>query len=183
MTTTTLPKFCEVIHGVLPPVVCEGLVDHFEQSDQQERLDENGYPTFTQLIINQHLPDLVQPLVRYVVGAVDKYRQCNKVQTNYLPDVKALEELRIKRYNSDSEDRFDAHVDVTNCETMKRYLALLFYLNDDFTGGETSFIGYDSVKPKQGSVLVFPPTWQYPHAGLPVQTGTKYIMSTYLHFI
>jgi hypothetical protein len=180
---TKLPKFCEVIHGVLPRAVCEGLIDQFEESKNQERLDNNGTPTFTQLVINQHMPDLVQPLVRYVIGAVDAYRQCNKLQTKYLPNVKALEELRIKRYNGDTEDRFDAHVDVTDAETMKRYLALLFYLNDDFTGGETSFIGYDAVKPKRGSVLVFPPTWQYPHAGLPVQAGTKYIMSTYLHFV
>ena len=32
-------------------------------------------------------------------------------------------------------------------------------------------------------VLVFPPTWQYPHIGMPVKSGSpKYIMSTYLHY-
>ena len=54
----------------------------------------------------------------------------------------------------------------------------------DFKGGETTF-PYNklTIKPETGKVLVFPPTWQYPHMGLPVKSGKpKYILSTYLHY-
>jgi hypothetical protein len=44
------------------------------------------------------------------------------------------------------------------------------------------FLPDKQVQPVKGSVIVFPPTWQYPHAGLPLISGTKYIMSTYLNF-
>ena len=59
----------------------------------------------------------------------------------------------------------------------------VIYLNDDFTGGETEFPHHNKkIVPKMGSVMVFPPTWQYPHAGLRVHKGVKYIMSTYCHY-
>jgi hypothetical protein len=44
----------------------------------------------------------------------------------------------------------------------KRYLAFLFYLNDDFEGGETDLSSDKSSNHRRGKVLVFPPTWQYP---------------------
>ena len=39
------------------------------------------------------------------------------------------------------------------------------------------------IHPKTGSVLVFPSLWTFPHAGLPVKSGTKYILTTYFHYI
>ena len=56
---------------------------------------------------------------------------------------------------------------------------MLFYLNDDFEGGETIFYPEMSIRPKKGSVIVFPPYWMFPHEGTPVIAGKKYIMSTY----
>ena len=78
----------------------------------------------------------------------------------------------------------DENTDVQDHMTAKRYLAFLFYLNDDFVGGETDFPYNElTVTPETGKVLVFPPTWQYPHRGLHVKGGSpKYIMSTYLHY-
>ena len=31
-------------------------------------------------------------------------------------------------------------------------------------------------------MVVFNPTWEYPHKGLPPTVDTKYILSTYLHY-
>ena len=92
-----------------------------------------------------------------------------------------LEEFRLKRYNGGSDDRYDEHIDVQSPDSSRRFLSFLFYLNDDFTGGETEFTEGGLVTPRRGSVLVFPPYWMYPHAGRRVITGTKYIMSTYMH--
>lgn len=108
------------------------------------------------------------------------YQQLFPVAT-FMPPIRSLEQFRVKRYNSGSDDRYDTHVDVAHIESAQRYLALLFYLNDDFTGGQTQFAEGPAVIPKRGTVLVFPPYWMFPHAGLRVLTGTKYIMSTYLH--
>ena len=102
-------------------------------------------------------------------------------ETSYFPEL-ALEEFRVKRYTGGTGQQFADHVDVGSLSSCKRYLSFLFYLNDDFVGGETRFYPDTTIKPTKGSVLVFPPMWMYPHAGLPVKTGTKYIMSSYLNY-
>ena len=62
-----------------------------------------------------------------------------------------------------------------------RAVAFLFYLNDN--DGNTLFPLQDlNIKPVSGRVVVFPPTWEYPHKGLPPKSNSKYIMSTYVHY-
>ena len=101
-----------------------------------------------------------------------------------MPTKVLFEQLRIKKYEPGTEDQFDLHCDIQDHQSAKRYLAFLCYLNEDFTGGTTEFPYHElTIQPKTGRVLVFPPTWQYPHRGLPVIEGEpKYIMSTYLHY-
>jgi len=48
-------------------------------------------------------------------------------------------------------------------------------------GGETRFVDV-MIKPKKGNLLVFPPLWMFPHAGLIPISSPKYIISTYLHY-
>ena len=49
-------------------------------------------------------------------------------------------------------------------------------------GGETIFdIGEEvAIKPEAGSVVCFPPTWQYPHKGATPISGPKYVISSYV---
>ncbi len=173
-----LADYCHLYQAALSKPDCERLIEHFENCDQLEtRLD----PHFTQMYLNQVHPELVKPLVRATLGALKLYMDDNP-HTEYLPTKLAFEEFRVKRYVGGTDEQFKKHIDVATTATMKRYLSFLFYLNDDFEGGETKFFDSFTIKPKTGQVLVFPPNWQYPHAGLPVDKGIKYIMSTYLHF-
>ncbi|MFZ9848652.1 MAG: 2OG-Fe(II) oxygenase [Chitinophagaceae bacterium] len=49
------------------------------------------------------------------------------------------------------------------------------YFNENFEGGELYFNHIDeTIKPKEGSIVVFPSTFIYMHASLPVTSGTKY---------
>ena len=90
----------------------------------------------------------------------------------------------MKKYVAEDDDRFDPHVDVGDHSSARRFLALFFYLNDVDEGGETWFTKMGiKVKPEAGRCLIFPPTWTYPHAGLPPLNTNKYIIGTYLHYI
>jgi hypothetical protein len=54
-------------------------------------------------------------------------------------------------------------------------VSVVAYLNDDYDGGELYFPRFDlTIKPKQGDVVVFPSTYIYEHASLPMKSGTKY---------
>ncbi|HIA11715.1 MAG TPA: hypothetical protein EYN69_06540, partial [Flavobacteriales bacterium] len=95
----------------------------------------------------------------------------------------SYEEFRIKRYIENTNDRLDVHTDATGLGLNKRWLSLFWYLNDVEGGGETKLTDINYyVKPKAGRLLIFPPMWMFPHAGLPVVSGTKYILHTYLHY-
>ena len=102
----------------------------------------------------------------------------------FFPERYGLEEFRIKRYN-EGVDYFAQHVDVGDLNSSRRFLAFLFYLNDDYEEGSTLFKtpNHRNIRPKEGHVLIFPPTWQYPHEGLAPKGKPKYIMSTYLHYV
>ena len=83
-------------------------------------------------------------------------------------------------------DKYDCHIDTVNYDNgYARKLTIMGYLNDEYKGGKFYFMTHSDerhyVDIGKGSVLVFPPYWMYPHAGLRVLKGTKYIMSTYLH--
>ena len=79
------------------------------------------------------------------------------------------------------------HDENSNLEHCRRVIVWMVYLNDDFKGGETEFFFPNNhqqiIKPIEGSVIVFPPNWQFPHRGRKVTSENKYIMSSYFHFI
>ena len=63
-----------------------------------------------------------------------------------------------------------------------RDVSIVGYLNEDCEGGETYFDRQDlKVKPKTGSVLIFPSFWTHPHQSLPVIEGVKYSFVTWLY--
>ena len=173
---------------MLEPTVCTTLIETFQTSKNKEKIDNFLTPQFTQVNLNE-LADkgyqkFTQLLCYKVLEIVKLYKRDIPEYTEWFPEKILFEELRIKKYEAKTDDQFDIHTDVQDHDSAKRYLAFLIYLNEDFKGGETDF-PYNklTIKPETGKVLVFPPTWQYPHIGMPVKSGKpKYVMSTYLHY-
>ena len=63
-----------------------------------------------------------------------------------------------------------------------RTLSCSFALNDNFEGGEFSFFNQQiKYKIPKGGALLFPSTFLYPHAVLPVTKGTRYAAITWFH--
>ena len=174
-----LPKhtshMVRVYNKVLPSGWCSKLIDLFETSEiNHEYVNNDHRPCFTSLNLNKHHKDVVDSLIPYVQNVYDQYK------TKYLPDFGFLEEFRVKRYLTNGQDRFDEHVDVMNWITARRVVSFLIYLNDN--DGDTVFPNHGlNIKPECGKLVVFPPTWEYPHMGLPPKNNSKYILSTYIH--
>jgi hypothetical protein len=187
-----LKGFIKVYDGVLDENFCRNAIKKFEEDPAaQENFHNEGRPHFTHLNISLEAEGsrkdpvwqkIHNGLVSGVKLAAEKYMH-DLGCSNFWPPNHALEQIRMKRYRVGGEDRFDRHIDVGDHDSARRFLVLFFYLNDVEEGGETVFTELDySVKPKTGSVLIFPPTWQYPHAGLPPISNNKYIVGTYLHY-
>jgi hypothetical protein len=170
-------------YNILPTNLCDYLINLYESDkDNRERVDNESKPTFTQLNLNRYHRKIVSNLFNYFSLALDSYKK-DVPSSKYLPEIKYIEEFRIKKYEVGGVDRFDEHVDVIDHKSAKRCLAMLFYLNDVDEGGKTIFPHHHKeFTPVKGSVIIFPPTWEYPHLGEPPVSNPKYIMSSYLHY-
>ena len=84
---------------------------------------------------------------------------------------------RFRYYRYRPGQRFDWHADASfrraNGEASR--LSFIMYLNDDFSGGETT-VTDTVIKPRRGMALFF--RHELMHEGGPVKSGTKYVMRT-----
>ena len=169
----------KVYDNIIPDKLCQILISAFQSCKDKEFVDDNNCPCFTQVNVNHASRGMVKLITPFVETAYEKYKK--DIKSKYIPPFKELEEFRIKRYNTSGDERFDEHVDVTDYDSSLRAVAFLFYLNDN--DGNTVFSRHGlNIRPVSGRVIIFPPTWDYPHSGLAPKSNPKYIMSTYIHY-
>ena len=169
----------KVYDSIIPDKLCQILISAFQSCKDKEFVDDNNCPCFTQVNLNHASRSMIKLITPFVETAYEKYKK--DIKSKYIPPFKELEEFRIKRYTTNGDERFDEHVDVTDYNSSLRGVAFLFYLNDN--DGNTLFPLHDlNIQPVSGRVIVFPPTWEYPHQGLAPKNNPKYIMSTYIHY-
>lgn len=64
-----------------------------------------------------------------------------------------------------------------------RLLTFIVYLNDVEEGGETEFLYYPArIKPKQGSLVLFPGHFTHTHRGNQPLSNTKYILTGWMEY-
>lgn len=65
--------------------------------------------------------------------------------------------------------------------TDRSRVSMLFYLNDDYSGGELEFANFDIlIKPKMGDILIFPSSFIYKHRVRKVENGTRYVIADFM---
>ena len=178
-----LSELIKVYPNALNKTTCKSLIKFFDDNvEKQEKCSNDGKPNFVQVNLTKH-KDLSEKLHDTVLKKVLQYKKkyYDFIDSRVFPNENSFEQFRIKRYNTGGEDRFDTHVDVADHSSARRYLSFMFYLNNVSEGGETVFNDIQ-ITPEQGTLVVFPPLWMYPHRGNPPISNSKYIMSTYLHY-
>lgn len=125
-----------------------------------------------------------QTLLQVVVAVVNKY-EVEYPGYTFLPNPLWDEGFRIKRYDPPDgvikAGHHHWHVDQSGLGC--RQLAVLIYLADvPGGGGETLFrTPYPrAIVPREGSVLVFPTSPSYLHAGAPPVGGPKFVISNFV---
>ena len=186
LVMVNLNYFIQIYENTLEENVCDFLISLFEQfPEKQERVENERKPNFTQFNltenckVSEEVSQIHNHLIRKTLECRDEYYET--IDKRVFPEEHAFEQFRIKKYHNNGNDEFDTHVDVTDYSSSRRFLSFMWYLNDVEQGGETRFIDM-MIQPKRGSLLVFPPLWMFPHAGLQPVSESKYIISTYLHY-
>jgi predicted 2-oxoglutarate/Fe(II)-dependent dioxygenase YbiX len=99
-------------------------------------------------------------------------------ETFHLTDLHHVEPYNLLKYQTGQE--YKAHFDGGLGDN--RVVSPILYLNDDYEGGELEFVHYGiTIKPKAGSLYLFPSNYPYAHIAHPVTSGTKYAIVTWLH--
>jgi Rps23 Pro-64 3,4-dihydroxylase Tpa1-like proline 4-hydroxylase len=108
-----------------------------------------------------------------MLSAVEGYR----IKFSIEEQLYAIERLSLLRYQYGQ--KYDAHYDGST--DTARCVSPVFYINDDYTGGEIEFIWHNvKIKPKAGTLVLFPSNYAYAHIAHPVRTGTKYAIVTFV---
>lgn len=134
----------------------------------------------------------------HVKNILDTFYKTTKLyfkENNFLDQELSFHKFNIAKYDAGIEARMNYHTDYQQERYKipgdKMHTTTLFYLNDDYKGGEIKFIELDenqeiiwdyTYKPKAGDVLVFssmPPLY---HGVNVIQTNEKYFIRTYWRF-
>jgi len=175
-----LKDFIITWDNVLDDQSCDMLVRAFnERSTITEKHDTELYK-FEQLnLMQSDMSGIGRQIATALVPYYEEYFE--RVGASEFIGIQGFEDLRIKKYVVGTGAQFKTHIDVADASSMKRYCIAILYLNDN--DGVTEFPTL-AVKttPKKGSLIMFPPTWQYPHAGRLPSDNDKYILMTSLTY-
>lgn len=174
--------------NALSPEVCTAAIERFEmQPDEQYEgrigqlaEKDRSIKKSTDLVVSgkPHWKDIDQALFRSIGQAILEFRETFPYFKGPFKDMG----YAIQRTNPG--EHYHWHIDGGSHEFSQRQLVAVWYLNNvPGPGGETEFLFQDvKVKPEQGKLLLFPPFWTHEHRGVTLQTGVKYIATTWVVF-
>lgn len=109
------------------------------------------------------------------------FENCDKLEKDYLAMYGIAttwhDQWGILKYGLGQQftNHIDDHVD------HHRRVSTVYYLNDDYTGGEIHFPRFNiTFKPKANQMIIFPSTYVYNHSVLPVIEGERYAVVSWM---
>lgn len=107
------------------------------------------------------------------------------IEPKYHAEIKNIEPIQFLSYPVGGH--YIEHNDSENFENgqwtriANRDISILFYLNDNYTGGELEFTTLGlKIKPKTGMMIAFPSYKEFAHKVHPVTSGMRYSLVTWL---
>ena len=142
----------------------EQVPDDSYRNCQDFKMGEAEIPSIQDKIVS-----IYERTVGQVRLCVDDYSSSYGVHMGYMEAVNFVKYEKGKHFSYHSDH---AHHYVCTISTIA-------YFNDDYIGGELRFDKLDlQLKPMSGDIVIFPSTFIYSHASLPVLSGTKYAAVT-----
>lgn len=165
------------VDDALPAALCADYISKMQhgQAEIAEIVGADGEPVIELATRNNTRVMWDDPAVAETL--LDRVRSHVPERLSGLTLAGANPRLRIYRYGPG--ERHGAHWDtiVELADGVRSMLTLVFYLNDDFTGGATDFVELGTrVTPRLGRALLF--QHRVMHRACEVVTGEKYVLRT-----
>lgn len=179
-------NYIKIYENSLDKKKCEELITLFEESNKKrEGITSNGLNKQVKNTMdlhsinwnNRYLDDIVYKELN--LKLVDYYQYINRTHL-FIPYTNIIDTgYQIQKYIK-NEGFYKYHNDFCANSNDFRILTFLWYLNDVDEGGETEFENI-LIKPKTGTLVIFPATWTYPHRGNMPISNDKYIMTGWIY--
>jgi len=175
-------SFIGVYPAIIPQVTCKNIIDEVEkfmQADTKKRYGDEQFNIKSlgrldvQIFAEIDLPDIAQTISKSVKEVVDEY-----YKQYFVIGPLSLISTEVKIQKTSPRGGYHVwHCEQSTIEHASRVLAWTVYLNDIPDGeGETEFLWQGAkVKPKAGTISIFPAAFTHTHRGNPVYSCDKYI--------
>ena len=175
--------------NALPDFLCDDMVARFENNpdDQYQGrvgsdIEENvNLKKTTDLVVTgkDHWQDVQNNLFRSLAMSIQEFSK----QFTYFSNFKRFQDSGYNLQRYQKGEYYHWHIDADNEALSSRQLVAIWYLNDVEQGGETDFYHQNiSIKPQKGKLVLFPPFWTHQHRAAKIETGVKYIATTWISF-
>ncbi len=167
---------------------CADVIARFERDEEgqykgrigQLANEDNSIKKSTDLVVSgkQHWKDIDKALFQSLGKAILEFRETYPFFKGSFKDMG----YGVQRTNPG--EHYHWHIDGGSHDFSHRQLVAIWYLNDvPGPGGETEFLFQDiQIKPELGKLILFPPFWTHEHRGVMLQSGVKYIATTWIVF-
>ena len=181
-----LEDYIHIFENVISDELCDQIIDSFDKDDLLVRAtvkDENiinDSRTCTTCSIS--VPNDGVPEDKRVYLDGELFNAINNVMRMYTeihPNVSVEMDTGYDFLKYAEGQYYTQHTDSFKGE--QRSVSCSFQLNDNFEGGEICLFDRGiKMRPKKGSVLIFPSNFMYPHEVLPVTKNSRYSIITWL---
>ncbi len=185
-----LEDYIVVVEDVLPHSLCDDILKEYADSNEwnQGKLNVDNKVVINKDRRNCNTIFISDSKTIYknfsVRKKIDKqiFESVGKACSIYSKKFKNFRILKDEGYELLKYEKngfFEEHVD--SYSYAHRILSCSLILNDNFEGGEFSFFNEKIIHSlKKGSAILFPSNFMYPHSILPVKSGIRYSIVTWL---
>jgi hypothetical protein len=136
-------------------------------------IGKSGFFTTSKLLNENDFEDYKISSQIYILSefAISSYCNINMINKPWLPNF-----FNIKKYSPGAD--MGPHIDSDDPTDIKHpVISGVMYLNDNYEGGEIHFPNQNvTIKPKAGSIIIFPSTDPYVHHPKKINSGNKYMV-------
>jgi len=180
--------FIYEVESALPASACEDMIQRFEAAPDEQYEGHIGQTVSrdqsvkrsTDLVVSgkEHWKDADTQLFQSLARAMGALKE------TYPYFGGAFKDMGYAIQRTLPGEYYHWHIDGGSHSFSHRQLVAIWYLNDvDGPGGETEF-RYQGVKvvPRTGKLILFPPFWTHEHRGVTLESGVKYLATTWVVF-
>ena len=183
-----MSEFIRCYPDMIDPALCRELIDRFDADTRKKtgQVVGQGNPKRSTDLAIRGLPDWEPMCARLDPCVVTSLRRYRADVPNFQDVHRAMRDTgyQLQAYQPNSVDGFDWHADAIDRTSCERFLAMIAYLNTVAEGGETEFRAQKlAVSPRAGSILWFPPGFEYVHRGKTPVGASKYVVTLFLVYL